>query len=478
MKDLIKILGLILFLGLFQTCTINEPEIKKAEQVTFSLTAKGENGGRISGATLPAGTTALLSIQAIAGVSVLSNKTVTLLSFGDSYITSPIELIPGDYKITDFMLVNSTGQVIYAAPKIGSPLAALVSSPLPTQFSVTENNVTNVGMQVVNVKTKKPEDFGYVSFGVETVELLNVSVFIKTSTGLALTTADAYIVKDDRDTLQTYSLKAEVNSLPFTEDPTATYKLVIGKSGYARYAKTFRYDSLVASIEGNMIKAVLEPAFTFFMFRDVGSSLFFRMGAEVQAKIFVDWGDGTPQQTINLTNEYELNHNALSRGKYFVSITGDIDKITSCSLYYYNFTDFDVTNLTGLKSFDSGFIWGQTTYDFSRNVNLEYLEITWQNATRNVILPKNNKIKIIRIGDIPVSDSLGGPFNPESLADVIDKLYISVVASNRRDGNATFNKGDPYLSSAPFLTPLSTESLAKLRALKNNFGWTILPDPN
>jgi hypothetical protein len=472
MKHLIKTLGLILLLGIFQTCTVDEPENQKKEQVNFSFTAIGDSGGRTNGATLPPGTTALLSIQTAAGANVFTNKSVSLLSFGDSYVTSPIELIPGSYKITDFMLVNSAGQVIYATPKIGSPLAQFVSIPLPFEFTVAKNKITNIDMDVINVKTKRPEDFGYVSFGVKTIELLPLSVFVKNSDGLALTTAKAFIVKNDKDTLSAYTLKAEVNFLPFKEDTEATFKLVVIKEGYARYVKTFTYNALISSIEGNALKVILKPAFTFVALRDSYSSNFsFRIGSEVTTKVFVDWGDDSPQESVDLSGDIELSHTyPNTSNRYYVSFTGNIDKITMCSFFYgyAEIGQINLEHLSGLTSFRSGFTRGVKTYDFSQNVELEYVEISWQRMTENIILPVNNKIKGIQIGDMPA-------FKSESLNDIVNKLYNFIITSNRRNGSIFINTGDP--ANHIFVVPPSAESINKLLILKNQFGWNVNPDP-
>jgi hypothetical protein len=477
-KHLTKILGLILLQCTFQTCTVNEPEIQKKEQVTFSFApVGGDTGGRANGMSLPVGTTVVLSIQTTAGISVFNNKSISLLAFGDSYITSPIELVPNDYKITDFMLVNTSGQVIYATPKIGSPLAQLVSTPLPFQFTVAKNKVTSPVIEVVNVKTKKPEDFGYASFGVKTVELLPLSVFIKNLNGLTLTSANAFILKNDKDTLSTYSLKPEVNLFPFKEDPSATYKLVVIKEGYARYAKTFTYSTLISSIEGNALKIILEPAFTFIAHSTGFDGAFeiYRIGADSPSKIFIDWGDGSPQESLELKKSSDAKHtylNAPFGSRYYVSVTGEIDKITSCGFYYglSGISQINLENLPALKSFDVGFNapYGVKTYDFSNNSNLEELTLSYISKTENVILPVNNKINSIWMDEIPT-------FKAESLNDLIEKLYNSVKASNRRNGNLYLNNGDP--ANHNYVVPPSTESINKLRILKNQFGWKINPNP-
>jgi hypothetical protein len=80
------------------------------------------------------------------------------------YISKPLSLVPGGYKLSKFLVVDASNTVVYATPTEGSTKAYLVNDPLPILFSVTKDNVTKVVPEVISVKNNTPEDFGYATF--------------------------------------------------------------------------------------------------------------------------------------------------------------------------------------------------------------------------------------------------------------------------------------------------------------------------
>lgn len=53
-----------------------------------------------------------------------------MLNIGGAIISKLIELIPGSYKLTDFMLVDASDEVLFATPRKGSPMAMYVKNSL------------------------------------------------------------------------------------------------------------------------------------------------------------------------------------------------------------------------------------------------------------------------------------------------------------------------------------------------------------
>lgn len=110
-------------------------------------------------------------INDITGDQVI-NETLTLLTFGDSYITDEIELPQGDYTITSFNIIDTDNIVLYASPLEGAEFAEYVNDPLPILFSVTGNETNIVSPEVIFVgPTTTPEQFGYTSFSYTVVEI-------------------------------------------------------------------------------------------------------------------------------------------------------------------------------------------------------------------------------------------------------------------------------------------------------------------
>jgi hypothetical protein len=137
--------------------------------ISFGVDHKDLRSGRESSTEIPSSLE--ISVTKTDGTQVFENKKLALLQFGSGYITEGVELATGNYKITKFLVLNSVDKVVYATPLEGSDKASMVNDPLPIDFTVATNAVTNVVPQVVSVaSTDTPQSFGYTSFGFSIVE--------------------------------------------------------------------------------------------------------------------------------------------------------------------------------------------------------------------------------------------------------------------------------------------------------------------
>ena len=162
MKARIIVLLTLLVAALLQSCTENEnPQQSEKVEFQFTLSALSPDGGRIGASELPANAELILTLVNNSGAPVLTNHRIEILNFGGGYITGPIELKPGLYSITDFMIANGS-EILYATPKKDSPLAPAVTKPLPHKFNVTRDQLTHIEMEVLDTKGYKPEGFGYM----------------------------------------------------------------------------------------------------------------------------------------------------------------------------------------------------------------------------------------------------------------------------------------------------------------------------
>ncbi|MGC9344497.1 MAG: hypothetical protein ACP5E3_17460, partial [Bacteroidales bacterium] len=93
----------------------------------------------------------LISVMNENGEYVFEDEIIPLISFGNEFITGKIEMETGSYQLTRFMVVGPEGNVIYAAPREGSPKAFLVDRPLPINFKVRPGDVTRVSPEVLKV---------------------------------------------------------------------------------------------------------------------------------------------------------------------------------------------------------------------------------------------------------------------------------------------------------------------------------------
>jgi len=165
---LTSLFGLLVFM--IFSCQSESPVTPVNGIVQFSWTNKSENkGGRIAESSTAAAV--IISLTDDQGNVVEDKMKLPLYAFGDSYISENLSLNSGNYKLTEFLVLNADDKVIYVAPLEGSAQAQYVSNPLPIRFTITENESTQIIPQVLAVTTKdNPEDFGYASFGFDVID--------------------------------------------------------------------------------------------------------------------------------------------------------------------------------------------------------------------------------------------------------------------------------------------------------------------
>lgn len=124
-------------------------------------------------------TAALVTIVNQEGEKIYDKEYLPFYSFGQSFVTKSLKLNVGKYQLTEFMLVDSSGDVTWATPAEGSRLAGLVDDPVPIYFGVFVNNTTQVNPQVVRVANHPPDDFGYVNFNVEFIDHFCINLYLE-----------------------------------------------------------------------------------------------------------------------------------------------------------------------------------------------------------------------------------------------------------------------------------------------------------
>ncbi|MCP4314193.1 MAG: hypothetical protein GY790_23315 [Bacteroidetes bacterium] len=157
--------------------------------VTLSACNQEEESGRLSmgfelteegllkaAATMDHLSTALITIMGEDGSLVYDKEPLELIRFGTGLVTRSLTLPVGGYKLTGFMLTDTSGTVLWATPKEGSKLAGLVRKPLPHSFRIGPQETTSVDIQVVRVRERPPADFGYAEFNIHFVEGLCLKV--------------------------------------------------------------------------------------------------------------------------------------------------------------------------------------------------------------------------------------------------------------------------------------------------------------
>jgi len=141
MKTYIQYIPFILIALLALNCTHDEKLLLK-NNVQFTITTLSTDhvaDGRISTTVLPDSVYVSVSVETPTGIPIYSLKHIEVLKLGDDYITAPLDLVAGSYRLTDFMIVSKNDEVLYATPKVGSSLAAFVDNPLPLNFTIIKS---------------------------------------------------------------------------------------------------------------------------------------------------------------------------------------------------------------------------------------------------------------------------------------------------------------------------------------------------
>ena len=468
MKKIIVFLAILL---LFQQCSQNDPiENQSKPKITFSLSSPTLSSGRIKSGGITGVSRVVISLTTSSGEEVMTRQRINVSAFGDGFITDPVELEAGHYKVADFFLVDDTGSVLYASPHKGSFLGKLLKHPLNQEFAVVRNKNTNLDVEVVSVEGMSPEDFGYKSFSIKALEFFALSVHIITNGKPAFTKAEAFVLKGS-DTLSANNLSAGINLIKFNSDVNDTCELVVIKDGYGRYMQKFTLAALKASLNNKPLSITLQPAFTFrfinngFSMEDFDGFASLLFDTEVRTLYTLDWGDGTIEEFSQLGESSTYHYYPYGK-EYFVSITGEIGKLTGFSIdpSIWSVYNLNVNALSGLKSLNFYLAGPQDKLDLRYNTLLENLTPSGD----TLILPKVNNLRSIYLNQFM------GCIQRGQLAQIVDNIHKNAVAHN------TYNGRFFYSDTAYDPDPESTWSgnqkfMNQLRELQDKYHWWVLP---
>ena len=123
---------------------------------------------------------ALVTIKDRSGALIYDKEYLPVYKFGDQFTTKSLKIPVGNFQLTEFMLVDSMGVVLWATPVEGSKLAHMVRKPLPVEFDVAADQTTSLPIQVIRVGDFRPGDFGYLNFDIGFVDMFCLQVLYST----------------------------------------------------------------------------------------------------------------------------------------------------------------------------------------------------------------------------------------------------------------------------------------------------------
>jgi hypothetical protein len=105
---------------------------------------------------------AILTINSENGSATPYNrKTVPIKILESGVLIEDITLVPGNYKLADFHLLNSNGIILYATPMDGSPYGKTLEQPLPLAFEMHPAGKSEIEVGVFSTADETPEMFGF-----------------------------------------------------------------------------------------------------------------------------------------------------------------------------------------------------------------------------------------------------------------------------------------------------------------------------
>ncbi len=472
-----KTLSTLVLSGLLLLFSCN-PEMENVKddqigKVNFSLSLSNDNGQSRQVLAIPAGSYLQISIETLEGEPVLDDESIEILSFNGNYVSKPLQLNVGEYILTEFMVISPDDEVLYATPMSGSRMAYLVGNDLPLHFEIEENSSIQLPLEVINVSLLLPEDIGYVSFPFTVIDFFFLSVFKLDSKGSSLTYAKGYVIQND-DTIKSFTAKPEINTVALSNIGNEEFTLVLIKNGFAKYSETFTIESLLDTHENGLLNIHFQPALTFTAlpqqdgFSDAEFNFQFSLG--YQGEITIDWGNGHIETDI--PSEVYSTDFARKYGdnkKYFVSITGDIDKITEFYSYYGDgpIKEITLTNLPNLEDFRNGYNgpnMSPKVLDFTNNQKLTDINVSNSASLKQIKLKNNNSVMFLLIEDCH-------NISTADLDEIINPVYNSVVASGRMNGVISISNLPD--AEQPTVGPPSENVWTKLSILENDYNWTI-----
>ncbi|MBT1705040.1 hypothetical protein [Chryseosolibacter indicus] len=230
MKNLRSSLPVLTLFLTLMGCDNEEFSSTQNNSISFSYNIARNAEGQ-SNSTTPS--TVVVTVADEAGNLVHENKHLTFSRSSNGFTSEGLDLIPGNYQLVSFLVLDHENKAIYASPVKGSDMAYVVPGSLPIVFKSGSPKLTDVVAPVLALTSNDtPESFGYVTFGHQLPEapsLMNIKLKVELLIG--------NIIYQDVDAIVTVKGYDEEGNLKSHEDfhYTGIEKEISIKAGLYRY---------------------------------------------------------------------------------------------------------------------------------------------------------------------------------------------------------------------------------------------------
>lgn len=504
MKTSIKVLlGIGICITLLSSCqkTKQEPQ----GSVVFKVQAKS-NLKKSSAKSEPVAAAILVTIENDKGELLYNKEKLELVSLNGSYLSKGLPLSAGNYNLTEFLVTDANNQVIYATPKKGSILSALVNNPLPLSFISYPSTESILIPEVVKTDTSSLEDLGYTGFSFNPVGSTKflMTVFSKEESQLSFKALDScYLsVKSSSGKVFNFSLKSGVNPV-YVNNDTGQYILTISKKGYEPCIDTLNNNQL-QNYSTTPLQVILSPLGPSISFLSECTGVSYNgpsITARSVADFSVDWGDGTYEDI--LANSYSFNKDLDMTGERLLQIRNNLGEIKSVSFYNNkhdptNFTSVDLSNAKAIEGISAYYtdieklnlekssLKHFTSYlssvplSYGECENLESIGLrNWNKAT--IDIRTNDKLKSLsttsaevlfganpNLTSIQLINDMYGPSLTENALNACLTGLLASVQSSPRAGQF----GVIFDGTYSFVYPTG-DGLEAAKTLKSQYNWAL-----
>jgi len=174
---------------------------------------------------------------------------IDVYTVGDRLFTEKLSLTIGEYKVTNFGLINESNEVVYATPKEGTNDAALVASPLDIAFNVNGAQTSSIDIEVVEIlEGTDPQEYGFNFFEISTINTIDILVLVSELGSTTSITSKVEVIYGENSF--TVDLPNTTSYIRIPYQDTDDYIINISSAGYQSSSETLTPVELKAYDKG------------------------------------------------------------------------------------------------------------------------------------------------------------------------------------------------------------------------------------